>query len=106
MEEQKDQNLEQQEIEKNEVEHNSKEESKEVRVKTTIKKLPPQITIGLIAFAIVAIIVILIIVVGGNKGITIICKSCGASMSENVKFCSGCGERLEMITDKNDESNK
>lgn len=31
------------------------------------------------------------------------CQSCGAEVSENAKFCRGCGGRLEEITHKNEE---
>ena len=103
MDEQNNQNLEQQEIEQKETEQLSQEEKKEVNVQAPTKKPFPKIAIGAIALAVVAVIVVLIILLGGNKGGNIICDSCGASISEGVKFCPSCGNAV--IPSNNNDSN-
>ena len=97
MEEQNNQNLKQQEIEQKENEQLPKEEVKEINIQTPTKKPFTKFAIGAIAVVVVAIIVVLIILLGSNKGGNITCESCGASISENVKFCSNCGNAFDNV---------
>lgn len=104
MDEQNNQNLEQ-EIEQQETEQLPKEETTEVNIKIPPKKPFPKIAVGAIALSVVAVIVVLIILLGGNKGGNITCDSCGASISEGVKFCPDCGNTVS-LPNNNDTGNK
>ena len=105
MEEHNNQNLEQQGIEQKETEQLPKEEKKEVNVQAPTKKPFPKIAIVAVALAVVALVIILVIALGGNKGGNITCESCGANISDDVKFCSSCGNAVTPPSNNNNNNN-
>ena len=102
MEEQNNQNFEEQKIEQPKVE----EKRETILASTTHKKPFPKMVIGIIAFAVVAVAVLLIILLGGDKGDNVVCESCGASISESVKFCPDCGNSVKLPDNNNNNNNE
>lgn len=100
MEEQNNQNFEERKIEQPKI-----EEARDANSAPTTPKKPfPKMVIGIIAVAVIAVAVLLIILLGGDKGGNITCESCGASISESVKFCPDCGNSVTS-PDNNNNSN-